>query len=183
MLEPDSPDEVADLNRANYPGAVARSAYRMMLRTRFLRPRRPHCQAIGVARSGRTIERIYVINLHRHTERWDRICGELSHVADCSGRPISGLARRVSAVDSREVWTAPRPASVEVSYSLADQLFVEPHPALGRSFDAESWAVEMTPQEVAVASSHIEVWKLVAAAECGYALILEDDVYFKRGFE
>jgi GR25 family glycosyltransferase involved in LPS biosynthesis len=41
----------------------------------------------------------------------------------------------------------------------------------------------MTPQEVAVASSHIEVWKLVAAAECAYTLILEDDVYFKRGFE
>jgi GR25 family glycosyltransferase involved in LPS biosynthesis len=50
--------------------------------------------------------------------------------------------------------------------------------------DASSKArrIKMTPQEIAVALSHIEVWKLVAVSNVPYTLILEDDVYFRRGF-
>jgi GR25 family glycosyltransferase involved in LPS biosynthesis len=40
----------------------------------------------------------------------------------------------------------------------------------------------MTRQEVAVALSHIEVWKRIASGEHGYTLVLEDDVYFRRDF-
>jgi FkbM family methyltransferase len=40
----------------------------------------------------------------------------------------------------------------------------------------------MTRQEVAVALSHIAVWKTVAASDLPYTLVLEDDVYFRRGF-
>jgi len=67
-------------------------------------------------------------------------------------------------------------------YSLADQLFVEPHPLLAGHGITKAERVEMTRQEVAVALSHITVWKLVAASNCPYTLVLEDDVYFRRGF-
>ena len=40
----------------------------------------------------------------------------------------------------------------------------------------------MTRQEVAVARSHIAVWKLVAASDLPYTLVFEDDIYFRRGF-
>lgn len=39
----------------------------------------------------------------------------------------------------------------------------------------------MTRQEVAVARSHIEVWKAIANEPTGFSLILEDDVYFAFG--
>jgi GR25 family glycosyltransferase involved in LPS biosynthesis len=158
-----------------------RLAYRAMLSTRYLGPT-PPCQAIGAAPHGQAIERIYVINLARHTERWDRMCGELSHLTDNSGRPISALATRFQAVDGRQLSESPSPAAVTPSYSLADQLFVEPHPVLDEHFDASSWDVEMTRQEVAIALSHIGVWEMVAASDCAYTLILEDDVYFRRSF-
>jgi hypothetical protein len=74
------------------------------------------------------------------------------------------------------------PSRVRPSYSLADQLFVDPHPLLEECFDAESWPVEMTDQEVAVALSHIAVWERIAASDSDYSLILEDDTCFRRGF-
>ena len=40
----------------------------------------------------------------------------------------------------------------------------------------------MTPQEVAVALSHIAVWRLIAAGDVAYTLVLEDDAFFRRGF-
>lgn len=39
----------------------------------------------------------------------------------------------------------------------------------------------MTPQEVAIARSHIEVWKAVAAGSDDHVLVLEDDIWFDRG--
>jgi GR25 family glycosyltransferase involved in LPS biosynthesis len=95
---------------------------------------------------------------------------------------MSALASRFQAIDGRHHSEPPNPAAVRRSYSLADQLFVEPHPALDEHFDADSWGVEMTHQEVAVALSHIAVWELVAAGDCAYTLVLEDDAYFRRSF-
>ena len=40
----------------------------------------------------------------------------------------------------------------------------------------------MSPAEVAVARSHIGVWKAIAKSTATYALVLEDDVWIKRAF-
>jgi len=71
---------------------------------------------------------------------------------------------------------------IQPNYSLADQLFVQPNPLLAMNVSARTRRIEMTPQEIAVSLSHIEVWKLVAAGSRPYALVLEDDIYFPRGF-
>jgi len=170
-----------DVNEKSYSGSLARIWYRAILRTRFLGPR-PTCHAIGAARAGEAIERIYVINLDRHSDRWDRMCGEFNRLMDNKGRPATTLARRFRAIDARDGLTPLDSRRVKSSYSLADQLFVEPHPILGDRFDAESWRVEMTRQEIAVALSHVAVWEQVAEGDYAYSLVLEDDVYFRRGF-
>ena len=55
---------------------------------------------------------------------------------------------------------------------------MEPEPLLTKSSFGDDRIINSTRQEIAIARSHIEVWKLIAASSCDYALILEDDVYF-----
>jgi hypothetical protein len=47
-------------------------------------------------------------------------------------------------------------------------------------FDVEE-PVRMTRQEVAIAQSHIEAWKAIAASSCEHVLVLEDDIWFRAG--
>lgn len=162
--------------------ALSRLTYRATVGARILEWK-PTCEAIGLAsRSRPAIERIYVINLERHSERWDRMCYELARLTDNGGKPASALATRFQAVDARRRENLVDPSRVRPNYSLADQLFVDPHPLLEECFDAESWPIEMTDQEIAVALSHIAVWEQIAAGDSDYSLILEDDTYFRRGF-
>ena len=84
-------------------------------------------------------------------------------------------------MDARYLEGPPDPTVFQPRYSLANQLYVEPEPRLTDSPEALSRLVTMTSQEVAVALSHIEAWKLIADSSVQYALVLEDDVYFARG--
>ena len=73
-------------------------------------------------------------------------------------------------------------ADVLPFYTLGDQLFVEPQPhALPDAFDLKR-PIRMSQAEIAVACSHISVWKTIAQSSDSYALVLEDDVWFERGF-
>ncbi|HEX8204674.1 MAG TPA: family 16 glycosylhydrolase [Solirubrobacteraceae bacterium] len=65
-------------------------------------------------------------------------------------------------------------------YRIGDQLYVQPDARLAECF-AEDEPVRMTRQEVAVARSHVEAWKAVASGTNDYVLVLEDDVWFRRG--
>ena len=69
------------------------------------------------------------------------------------------MSRRFSAVDARYYKGLTSNSIIQPHYSLADQLFVQPEPRLDGTVDAQARAIEMTPQEVAVALSHVEVWK------------------------
>ena len=128
------------------------------------------------------IQRIYVINLDRKPDRWRQVSRELGRLRDRSGKRLSSISRRFSAVDARYVEGLPDRAVLQTNYSLADQLLVEPSPKLGDDIDARNRPIVMTPQEVAVALSHIAVWKLIVASGIPYTLVLEDDIYFRRGF-
>jgi GR25 family glycosyltransferase involved in LPS biosynthesis len=107
---------------------------------------------------------------------------ELDRVLDSSGAPLSCRTTRVSAVDAREHHDYPRQGLVESTYSLGDQLFVDPHPlAMPDRLDLDE-RIEMSPQEVAVACSHVDVWKRIASGPHGYAMVLEDDIWFHPSF-
>lgn len=128
------------------------------------------------------LRRIYVINLDRRPDRWRRVRRELDRFQDRHGGRLSALARRFSAIDARHVDPTPDPTELIPRYTLADQLTVEPNPLLQITDETRAREITMTKQEVAVACSHIEVWKLIAHGDVPSALVLEDDVFMNRGF-
>jgi GR25 family glycosyltransferase involved in LPS biosynthesis len=107
---------------------------------------------------------------------------ELGRVLDSSGLPLSHRATRVSAVDARENHGHYREGLVEATYTLGDQLFVDPHPLASPERLNLDERIDMSPQEVAIAFSHIGVWRRIASGKNEYAMVLEDDVWFHPRF-
>ena len=169
------------MNTARHSGFLSRLRYRAMLGARYLGTN-ASSETFGAGEHADAIQRIYVINLDREPDRWRQMGRELGSLRDRSGKPLAAISRRFSAVDARYYKGLPSRELIHPHYSLADQLFVQPSPRLDGSMDAQARAIEMTPQEVAVALSHVEVWKLIAESDRLYTLVLEDDVYFRRGF-
>jgi GR25 family glycosyltransferase involved in LPS biosynthesis len=162
--------------------APTRFLYRLALQGRRLLPCQ-RCRAFGPADAAERIERIYVINLDREPDRWREMRRELGQIVDSSGDALTGRTMRFSAVDARSFAQSPiLDCEVDPFYALADQLFVEPQPrVLPDRFELDR-PVRMSRPEVAVARSHVGVWRRIAAGENAYALVLEDDAWFRPGF-
>lgn len=159
-----------------------RFLYRLGLKGRRLLPRQ-RCHAFGPAIAAERIERIYVINLDRQPDRWAEMGRELDQILDCSGDSLTRRTVRFPAYDARSFPQSPK-ADDEVlpTYTLRDQLFVEPQPrVLPDRFELDR-PIWMTWPEVAVARSHVGVWRRIATGQDAYALVLEDDAWFKWGF-
>ena len=108
---------------------------------------------------------------------------ELRAMLDRSGRPLAETTTRFPAGDARRFKGSHDPSELQTAYYLGDHLSVDPEPALdGERFNRDQ-RIEMSPQEIAVAMSHIGVWKLIALGDHDYSLVLEDGVYFRVGFE
>lgn len=172
------------MNLAGPPLAVVGQLFRIWLSLRKLLPRRK-CQTFGLqgSESRPGINKIYVINLDREPDRWSKIEQELRHILDSSGADILRLTERHTAVDADAFsQEPPTDANVNPLYTLGDQLFVEPQPlTLPTRYELNA-PIRMSRAEVAVARSHINVWRQVAASDHAYVLILEDDVWFHSGF-
>ena len=126
--------------------------------------------------------RVYVINLDRRPDRWRRIRRELDRFRDRHGDRLSAIARRFSAIDARYLDSDPDLASLTPTYTLADQLTVDPNPLLQINDETCAREIMMTKQEIAIALSHVEVWKLIAGGDVPAVLVLEDDVFMTYGF-
>ena len=126
------------------------------------------------------IASILVINLDRQPRRWRRIVRELGRFRTADGSPLPTIVRRLAAVDARDGRAVAATADVDPVYRMHDQLFVQPDARLEECFGLDT-AIRMTRQEVAVARSHVEAWKAIAAGDDDYVLVLEDDVWFRRG--
>jgi GR25 family glycosyltransferase involved in LPS biosynthesis len=102
---------------------------------------------------------------------------------DTSGASILDLTERYAAVDAAEFNSRlPQREDIVPIYTLSDQLFVEPQPStLPTQYKLDA-PIEMSKAEVAVAQSHINVWRKIAAGSHPYVLILEDDVWFHSEF-
>ena len=168
------------MNLLKRSGSLSRLLHALFLRCRFRLPRQ-RCRTFLEASDEQTagIGSIFVINLDRQASRWKDMVRELDQVLDACGNPLSERAIRFSACDA-EVGQLPEGGDVCPLYTLGDQLFVEPQPrALPDAFDLER-PIRMSPAEIAVAYSHIGVWKAIARSSDSYALVLEDDVWFER---
>lgn len=122
-----------------------------------------------------------MINLDRHDDRWRRIQRELTRLRDIKGAPLVDLTKRLSAVDARYP-ILPARELVHAAYTLADQLSVDPRQLPISVGDPAKIEIAMSPEETAIALSHVKAWELVAAGEHAYSLVLEDDVYFRFSF-
>lgn len=166
------------MNPSDYSRLVNRLAFRIYLSLRLLAPRKIF-QAIGFgADEEARIERIYVINLDRQPRRWARVRRELAFHRGNEGVPLVSYTERFTAIDAKFYQEIPA-GEVDPVYSVADQLFVEPDPILART--GEDRNIKMSRAEVAVARSHLETWRLVAASSHEFSLVLEDDIYFTLG--
>ncbi|MGW4727706.1 family 16 glycosylhydrolase [Streptomyces shenzhenensis] len=150
----------------------------LYLTRRFFVRRR--ATAFSSSGDGTAIERIYVINLDRAQERWSRLNRDLRRLRTMEGRSLDTITRRFSAIDARRLQGPPPANLLNPTYTLAEQLLIDPHPRLDVDDAARATRITMTPQEIAVALSHIEVWKLIAASSMPYTLVLEDDAYVTR---
>ena len=165
-------------------GVARRLLHSLFLRTRAFLPVQQSTTFGPAIASGRDhIADIHVINLDRQPDRLSAVHRELDRIVDAAGQPLSQRLIRHPACDARAVpvGTLESP-DIDPYYTLADQLFVEPQPdALPANFDL-SRPIRMSDAEVAVAQSHIDVWRKIASSAAPYALVLEDDVWFERGF-
>ncbi len=172
------------MNLARPSIGVVSHVFRCWRTLRRLLPKRM-CRAFGATRveTGPQIKRVYVINLDREPERWFKMEQELKHILDASGTELLNLTERHAAVDANAFSEEP-PADDNVTpfYTLGDQLFVEPQPAVFPTRLELNTPIRMSRAEVAIARSHINAWKQLAASNHAYALILEDDVWFHSGF-
>lgn len=172
------------MNLARPQKALVALILRLCLNLRFILPPKK-CRAFGSQRTEKRgqIEKIYVINLDREPGRWSRIERELRHILDSSGLTLLGLTERNAAVDARTfVQDPPKDSDTDPFYTLADQLFVEPQPqTLPTRYELDA-PIRMTWAEIAVARSHINVWRQVVASDHANVLILEDDAWFHPMF-
>lgn len=123
---------------------------------------------------------ILIVNLDRQPTRWSRMLRELGRLRTSQGAPLTSIATRFAAVDARDGRAVAATADVDPNYRLGDHLYVQPDERLEECFGPDE-PVRMTRQEVAVARSHVEVWKTVATGLHEHVLVLEDDVWFRPG--
>jgi GR25 family glycosyltransferase involved in LPS biosynthesis len=108
---------------------------------------------------------------------------ELRRILDSTGTELVNLAERHVAIDANEFSQDPlKDAEIDPIYTLENQLFVEPQPLTLPTRLELNAPIRMSRAECAIARSHVNVWRQVAASNNAYVLILEDDVWFRSGF-
>lgn len=153
----------------------------LIFHTRFIEISKKS-KSFATKNPNKSIQRIYILNLDRKPVRWKQISRELKRVRGWSSETLFSISRRFSAIDARYLNKESYDDIFIPEYSLADQLHVEPNPKIDIDDKARAHRIPMSPQEIAIALSHIQVWKLIAASDIPYTLVLEDDVYFRRNF-
>lgn len=172
------------MNLARPSLKIVSCAFQFWLALRRLLPKQK-CQTFSIqgAQKGPRIEKVYVINLDRESNRWSRMQQELRRILDSFGEELLNITERHVAVDANTFWgDPPKDTDVDPFYTLGDQLFVEPQPLVFPTKFELNTPIRMSRAEIAVARSHINVWRQVATSDHAYAMILEDDVWFRNGF-
>jgi len=164
--------------------AISKFLFGIALRCRRLIPSNK-CQAFGTLNTidKPRIERIYVINLNRQPMRWSEMEKELKYLPNYNGNTFWNLTEKYAAVDAKNfLEDCIEDDDIDPYYTLGDQLFVEPQPQALPTIMQLNFPIQMSRPEVAVAKSHIGIWRQVAKSNYDYVLILEDDVWFRPGF-
>lgn len=172
------------MNLSSPWSATSKLLFRIIMKCRRIFPKRKSIAFGSVDTKNQSkIEHIYVINLDRQPDRWTNMEQELRQVLDNSGAELWNLTERYAAIDAAHFLQEPlEDGDVNPIYTLGDQLFVEPQPLTLPTKIELDFPIRMSRPEIAVARSHIDVWRQVKAGNHEYALILEDDVWFSYKF-
>lgn len=172
------------MNKNALLSSTAKKLFGFALKCRRLLPPKK-CDTFGRSDLGTTprIDSVQIINLLRQPFRLNEMRKELEQLLDFQGKQIWELSVVHVATDARDFMEDKKgDEDIEPWYTLSDQLFVEPQPlTMPTSIDLNA-PIGMSRPEVAVALSHIAIWKKILAGDSHYTLILEDDVWFKPGF-
>jgi beta-glucanase (GH16 family)/GR25 family glycosyltransferase involved in LPS biosynthesis len=129
------------------------------------------------------ISRVLVLNLDRQPERWDLFQAEARHHGLRDGGSLLDRCERVAAVDGLAAPVGSYSSSeIDGTYSLEDFYFVDPQPVLSTLENRLGVEISESPQEMAVAQSHLNIWKQVAN-DGVTTLVVEDDVQFLHNFD
>ncbi len=129
------------------------------------------------------ISKIFAINLDRQSKRWKRLVRETRAQKTVNGKSLQDFLTRISAVDARSIKIDNYHSSeVEKLYRLKEHFFIDPDPRLSHLVRSKEIKISMSSAEVAIALSHIKVWKKIVTQEISYSLILEDDIFFEPNF-
>jgi len=172
------------MNLVSRWNAPSKFLFRIAMKCRRLLPKKKS-QAFGLfsTKEHPRIERIYTINLNRQPARWAEMEQELRHVLDSSGVELLNLSERYVGVDANHFKQEPlKDTDIDPIYTLGDQLFVEPQPLVLPTRLELNSPIKMSRPEIAIARSHIGIWRQVATSNHEYVLVLEDDVWFRSGF-
>lgn len=136
--------------------------------------------AINISKN---ISKIYAINLDRQVTRWKNLKKEASNQKVKNRKTLLDFITRISAIDGSKIETD-KFASSEVNklYSLKEHFFIDPDPRLSHLVRSKEIKIGMTSAEIAVALSHIKVWKEIVTNNIPFSLIMEDDVFFEKSF-
>jgi GR25 family glycosyltransferase involved in LPS biosynthesis len=172
------------MNLAHPSIAIVSYAFRFWLTLRRLFCKQK-CRTFAGRDAGKglSIDTIFVINLNREPGRWFNMQQELKHILDSSGSEALELTERQVAIDAKQFSEDPtKDDEIDPFYTLGEQLFVEPQPLVLPTRLELNIPIKMSRAEIAVARSHINIWKKVAAGNYDYVLILEDDTWFHSRF-
>jgi len=149
---------------------------------RYFRPKMVN-QAFGHSADNKLIDTLLVINLDRQPDRWRQITNEARLQKVAGGGSLADYCYRVSAIDGKQLNTKSIPAQlVDSKFNIKDQYYVDPDPQLLKAIrDRDIW-IDMSPEEIAVALSHISCWKKILDERRPFALIVEDDIFFEGSF-
>ncbi|MEQ9148919.1 MAG: glycosyltransferase family 25 protein, partial [Cytophagales bacterium] len=129
------------------------------------------------------INKIIVINLDRQKTRWRKLLKELKSHKAKHRKTLFDFLERVPAIDGKFIDPVEYSNEEVIGlYNLKEHFYVDPDPRLSHLVRNKDIRISMTASEIAVAHSHIKIWKKIVEEEIPATLILEDDVYFDRNF-
>ncbi|MFW5871911.1 MAG: glycosyltransferase family 25 protein, partial [bacterium] len=129
------------------------------------------------------IQTAFIINLDRQKNRWRHFEKEAKFQKLTGNKSLFDYCQRISAIDGKDIELKFFSSNlIETLYPLSDQYYVDPDPRLLPIIRNKNVQISLTKEEIAVGLSHVKVWKKIIEKELDYALILEDDVFFKKDF-
>ncbi len=126
---------------------------------------------------------VYFLNLERQKDRWELFKIIAKSIKLKGDKTLYDYLIRITAIDGKCLeLNDVSPEYIKKTFKLSDHYYIDPDPLLLPIIKKEDKTINLTKEEIAIALSHMEIWQKIVNEKIDYALILEDDIYFKKDF-